>query len=88
MTHELRADGPAGMKVGMGWLYEEANGTYWHDGGTGGYTSMVAFQPANDRAVVVLYNREDIGTSAVPFTQRAAANVLALLSGTPAPPLQ
>lgn len=88
MTHELRANGPAGMKVGMGWLYEEANGTYWHDGGTGGYTSIVAFQPAGDRAVVVLYNREDIGTSAVPFTQRVAANVFALLSGTAAPPLQ
>ncbi len=88
MTHELRADGPTGMKVGMDWLYQEANGMYWHDGGTGGFTSFVAFQPAHDRALVVLYNREDIGTTATPFTQRVAANVLALLSGTPAPPLQ
>lgn len=88
MTHELRADGPAGMRVGMGWLYQKANGTFWHDGATGGYTAFVAFQPANDRAVVVLYNREDLGASATPFSQRAAANVLALLSGSPAPPLQ
>jgi len=88
MTHELRADGPAGMKVGMGWLYQEANGTYWHDGGTGGYTSFVLFQPAQDRALVVLYNRQDIGTSATPFTKRVAANAPALLAGTPALPLQ
>lgn len=88
MTHKLRADGPPGMKVGMGWIYQEANGTYWHDGATGGYTSFVAFQPAHDRAVVVLYNREDLGASALPFTQRVAANVIALLSGTPAVPLQ
>lgn len=72
----------------MGWLYQETNGTYWHDGGTGGYTSFVAFQPAHDRGLVVLYNRDDIGATAIPFTQRVAANVLALLSGTPALPLQ
>lgn len=88
MTHTLGADGPQGMKVGMGWLYQEANGTYWHDGGTGGYTSFVAFQPAHDRAIVVLYNREDLGSSATPFTQRVAGNVIALLSGTPAGSLQ
>lgn len=84
MTHELRADGPPQMKVGMGWLYTEPTHTYWHDGGTGGYTSFVLFQPESDRGVVVLYNREDIGTSAVMFVDRVAANVVALMSGKPA----
>lgn len=88
MTQQLRAPGPPGMKVGMGWLYQEKSGLYWHNGGTGGSTSFVAFQPAHDRAVVVLYNREDIGSSATMFVQRVAGNVLALLAGTPAVPLQ
>jgi hypothetical protein len=32
--------------------FGRANG--WHNGGTGGYRSMLAFTPLTDRAVVVL----------------------------------
>lgn len=84
MTHILRADVSPQMKVGMGWLYTEETHMYWHDGGTGGYTSFVFFQPDDDRGVVVLYNRDDIGASTLPFTDRVAAFVGARLSGKPA----
>ncbi|MGH9486110.1 MAG: serine hydrolase domain-containing protein [Terriglobales bacterium] len=84
MTQQLRADGPAPLKVGLGWLYTPASQTYWHDGGTGGYTSFALFRPGEDYAVVVLYNREDIGAPQGPFSDRVAANVSALLAGVPA----
>lgn len=84
MTHLLRADVSPQMKVGMGWLYTEETHMYWHDGGTGGYTSFVFFQPDQDHGVVVLYNRDDIGASTMPFTDRVAAFVGARLSGKPA----
>lgn len=28
VTHHRRADGPPGLTVGMGWLYQEASGTH------------------------------------------------------------
>lgn len=63
-------------------------GIYWHNGGTGGYTSDAAFSPKDDRAVVVLYNREDLGSAPIMFVERVAANVGELISGKPALPLE
>lgn len=41
---------------GMGWFIrgQGKERTLWHEGGTGGFSSLVAFQPAIGRAVVVL----------------------------------
>jgi CubicO group peptidase (beta-lactamase class C family) len=55
-THELRADSLPGMRIGLAWLYVEKGGFYWHNGGTGGYSSYAFFDPANDCAGVVLFN--------------------------------
>lgn len=87
MTHKLYAPGSPGMQMGLAWMYVDGSGIYWHNGGTGGYTSFVLFSPQNDRAIVVLYNRDDIGESPIMFVQRIAANVNALMSGMPAIPL-
>jgi len=56
-AHELRATAPPSMRIGLAWLYMEKDGFYWHNGGTGGYASYVFFDPKNDCAAVVLYNR-------------------------------
>ena len=56
LTHELRADVPGGMKIGFGWFCNTATGTYWHNGGTGGYSSYAFFNPKEDYAGVVLFN--------------------------------
>ncbi len=87
LDHQLRADVAPQMKIALAWLYDEPQQEFMHDGGTGGYTSIVGFSPREDRALVVLYNREDITPGKLPFTQRVAANVSGLMKGTPAPPL-
>ncbi|MGH9475799.1 MAG: serine hydrolase domain-containing protein [Terriglobales bacterium] len=87
LTHTLRADGPPGMQVGLGWLYTPHSKTYWHDGGTGGYSSFALFRPDADFAVVVLYNRQDLGSGKAPLANWVAAYVAALLTGEPAPAL-
>jgi serine-type D-Ala-D-Ala carboxypeptidase/endopeptidase len=88
LTHRLVASGPAEMRIGLAWMYIPQSGAYWHNGGTGGYTSFAMFSPKEDRAVVVLYNRQDIGSAPIMFVQRVAANVSALISGKLALPLE
>jgi tetratricopeptide (TPR) repeat protein len=46
----------AGMRIALAWLYVTSTGSYWHNGGTGGYSSLAFFNPKTDRAVVVLVN--------------------------------
>lgn len=58
-TH--RARGPAGgpAQIGLGWIMVPApNGSlvHWHNGGTGGFRSIAAFDTAARRGVVVLSN--------------------------------
>ena len=56
LSHQLRADAGPSMRIAFAWLYETETGTYWHDGGTGGYTAYAFFNPAGDYAGVVLFN--------------------------------
>lgn len=56
LSHELRADVAPGMQIAFNWLYVTADGTYWHNGGTGGYSSFAFFNPQGDYAGVVLLN--------------------------------
>ncbi|MGH9534246.1 MAG: serine hydrolase domain-containing protein [Terriglobales bacterium] len=85
LQHRPRAAGPPGMKVGLGWIYVPASGSYWHDGGTGGYSSFVFFNPRRGLAVVALANRGPIGSGRTPLPDVVVVNVGALLEGTPAP---
>ena len=55
-AHELRDVGPPGMHIAFAWLNVDANGSYWHNGATGGYSSFVFFNPKADYAAVVLVN--------------------------------
>lgn len=55
-TRELRATAMPGMRIGLAWLYMEKDGYYWHNGGTGGFSSYAFFDPKNDCAGVVLFN--------------------------------
>jgi CubicO group peptidase (beta-lactamase class C family) len=56
-THKLRADleNPDG-RVALAWIYDVAARTYWHDGGTRGFSSYAFFRPADDAAGIVLIN--------------------------------
>lgn len=47
------------MSVGLGWHILKANSEdefYWHNGGTGGFTSSLAFRTTNNTGVVILSN--------------------------------
>ena len=55
-SQQLRADALPMMKIGLAWLFETKSGAYWHNGGTGGYSSYASFQPNEGWAAVVLFN--------------------------------
>jgi len=86
IDHQLRSTVSGPAKIALAWIYNEDTHIFFHDGGTGGYTSFAAFMPNDDRAIVVLYNRGDTA-SGHPFTQSVFANVLGLMSGKPTPKL-
>jgi D-alanyl-D-alanine-carboxypeptidase/D-alanyl-D-alanine-endopeptidase len=62
-----RGDFAAGMRVALGWMVAgtEARPLWWHNGGTGGFRSFAAFDPARRLGVVVLSNSsvsvDDVG---------------------------
>jgi CubicO group peptidase (beta-lactamase class C family) len=53
---ELYADGPSGRRIALAWLYDAKWRTYWHNGGSGGYSSYAFFSPERNWAGVVLLN--------------------------------
>ncbi len=83
MVLEPRANvDPGGVvKIALAWLVRPGEDKYFHDGGTGGYSSLVIFQPREDRAIVVLYNCQDMMPGRPQLVDRVGANVLALLDG-------
>lgn len=56
-SHELRADAGPDMRIAFAWHYNTRTQTYWHNGGTGGYSSFAFFNPKGGYAAVVLLNR-------------------------------
>ncbi len=82
MCHELRADAMPGTKIGLAWLFETGTGRFWHNGGTGGYSSYAVFNPKEDYAVVVLFNTTISGNGS--FADRLGQHVAERLSGRPA----
>ncbi len=47
-----------GMSIGLGWMISGTGDDtyYWHNGGTGGYSSFAAFSPTKKWAIVLLSN--------------------------------
>jgi serine-type D-Ala-D-Ala carboxypeptidase/endopeptidase len=64
-------------EVGLGWQIQRARGQFflWHNGGTGGYGSFIAFDPAQQTAVVLLSNAshsDDLDQLGIEILKRAA----------------
>jgi len=87
LAQKPEADVASGLKIALAWLVRPEADVYWHDGGTGGYSSMVMFQPGRDRAIVVLYNCLDMAPGRQQLVDAVAANVQALMDGKPVRPL-
>lgn len=80
--HQVRAEADPGMRIALGWLYAPGSGSYWHNGGTGGFSSFALFNPQEDYAVVVLFNTA-LGPKGS-FADRLGSHISARLSGKPA----
>lgn len=61
-THGLRAVVRDQTQIALAWNFDRATGLYAHDGGTGGYTSRVLFNPTQDYTVVVLLNTSGLAS--------------------------
>jgi len=57
--------GPMGGQICHGWFIARDGTTYWHNGMTGGYSSYMGVNPANDAAVVVLVNGAGFETTII-----------------------
>jgi serine-type D-Ala-D-Ala carboxypeptidase/endopeptidase len=80
-SHEVRAEASAGLHIALNWFRVDESGSYWHNGATGGFSSFAMFDPANDFAVIVLFNRSvDDG----PFADDLAKHIVQRLTGRPA----
>jgi len=82
LSHEVRNTALPGMHIAFAWLREDAKGTYWHNGGTGGYSSFVFFNPQFDFAAVVLVN-ETLGRTGS-FADRIGQHLAQRFAGKPA----
>ena len=71
-----------GESIALGWLMKTGEGIWWHNGQTGGYHSIVLFQPATRRGVVVLSN------TAGEVTDLLAFRLLKALAGAKVEPFQ
>jgi serine-type D-Ala-D-Ala carboxypeptidase/endopeptidase len=80
--HELHADVAPGMRIALAWLYIEDAGDYWHNGGTGGFSSYSFFNPKGDYAAIVLVNTAPGDTGS--FADRLGQHISQRLAGKPA----
>jgi serine-type D-Ala-D-Ala carboxypeptidase/endopeptidase len=84
IDHQLRGKVMQNTEVAFSWLYDVESGRYEHGGTAPGYTAHVEFVPAQDRGVVVLYNRMDEVPGQRRFVDQIAENINELMSGEPA----
>jgi serine-type D-Ala-D-Ala carboxypeptidase/endopeptidase len=84
LDHQLRGMVKPNTQVAFSWLFEVESGRFEHGGTTPGYTAHVEFAPAQDRGIVVLYNRMDELPGQRRFVDRVAENINELMSGMPA----
>jgi CubicO group peptidase (beta-lactamase class C family) len=70
------------MRIALAWLYIEDSGDYWHNGGTGGFSSYAFFSPKGDYAAVVLLNTGPGDTGS--FADRLGEHISQRLAGKPA----
>jgi CubicO group peptidase (beta-lactamase class C family) len=80
--HELRADVGPGTRIALAWLFEQDTGNYWHNGGTGGFSSYAFFNPKGDYAAVVLFNTTLSSTGS--FADRLGQHISQRMAGKPA----
>ncbi len=56
LAHIPRADISDGVKIALAWIIKPDGKIYWHNGGTGGYTTYASFHTERKSGVIVLVN--------------------------------
>ena len=80
-SHVPQGDATGGMHIALNWLRIDETGSFWHNGGTGGYSSFAIFNPEKDFGVIVLANTSP---DARTFADDLGAHVAQRLTGRPA----
>ncbi len=63
LTRKVTFDINENLRIGLGWHIlksDSGNDLYWHNGGTGGYSSSMTIDLENETAVIILSNVADI----------------------------
>lgn len=81
-SQQVQADADSGLRIAYAWLYAPTTGSWWHNGGTGGYSSYAFFNPKEGYAGVVLLNMAT-GTNGS-FADALGQHIGQLLGGKPA----
>jgi len=79
LTQESQLVAGQGQNEGLGWQIDGA-GRYWHNGGTGGYRSFLAFDPKTKRGIVIL------AATATSVIDGLGKTLFDILDGTARPP--
>lgn len=79
-SQTIRADVP-GSGIALNWFHTETTDSYWHNGGTGGYSSYTLFCPGEDYALIVLFNTAGDNN---PFADKLGQHIAQRLAGQPA----
>ena len=74
-SQQRKPKGIGSSTMGFGWMINPKSETRWHNGGTGGYHSMMFVNRKDRRAVIVLCN------TATPEVDTLASEIMALVSG-------
>ena len=81
LTHIIHADVGGGMHLALNWFRNDDTGTFWHNGGTGGYSAYACFNPQQDFAIVILNN---VSPGPNSITDRLGLHIEQRLEGKPA----
>ena len=55
-SHLPQGEAGEGQHIALNWFRDDASGSLWHNGATGGYSAFALFNPEKDFALVVLLN--------------------------------
>ena len=81
MTHVVHAEAFQGMHIALNWFRIDKDGSFWHGGGTGGYSAFALFNPEKNFGIIVLCNTSyDRGG----LTDQLGELITQRLEGTPA----
>jgi CubicO group peptidase (beta-lactamase class C family) len=83
-SHAIHGEAGPGMHIALNWFHIDATGAYWHNGGTGGFSSYAELDPDQDFAVVVLVNRSPEESM---IADDIGRHVVQRITGKPAPSL-